>query len=277
LDEAEIELLSSHHYHKRLRDALNEAGLTGKPRLLVETGRYGGFLEMHIEQGTTLEQAGQQIGVVTGIVAIWQFRILIEGQQDHAGGTTMIERKDAGLAAVRLLSLIDAEFPRHCGARTVWTTGRIDLSPGAASIIPGRAEILFQFRDISPEILESLKCVLKRCVQESNRKERCTARLEVISQSRPALCDPLLQDALADAAQSLAPGSWQRMPSGAGHDAQYVSQAMPVAMLFVPSIGGVSHHWTEDTKREDLVTGLCVLAEGAHRILAGQWHVDRKA
>jgi N-carbamoyl-L-amino-acid hydrolase len=270
LEDAEIDLLSNHHHNKSLRVALKDAGLAGKPRLHVEKDRYKGFLEMHIEQGTTLEQSGHQIGVVTGIVATWQFRIVIGGQQDHAGGTTMAERKDAGLTAVRLLFWIDKEFPKHCGSRTVWTTGRIDLNPGAASIIPGRAEVLFQFRDTSTEMLQSLHCVLNRGVQEANRRERCTVKLQVVNQSRPALCDSEFQQALADAAQSLAPNSWQHMPSGAGHDSQYLSQVMPVAMLFVPSIGGVSHHWAEDTKREDLVMGLRVLTDGALRLLATQ-------
>lgn len=268
LDEAEIDRLSNRYHNKPLRDALREAGLAGRPRLRMEPGRYKGFVEMHIEQGTTLEQAQQQIGVVTGIVAIWQYRILIEGQQDHAGGTTMAERRDAGLAAVRLLAWIDAEFPKHCAERTVWTTGRIALSPGAASIIPGQAEILFQVRDIAPEVLERLDAVLRRAVQESNRRERCVATLEVLGQSAPALCDPAWQDALSAAAESLAPGRWRRMPSGAGHDAQYMARHMPSAMLFVPSIGGISHHWSEDTAPADLAMGLRVLAEGARRYLA---------
>ncbi len=129
--------------------------------------------------------------------------------------------------------------------------------------------MLFQFRDISPEVLDRLHFVLRRAVQESNRRERCTATLEVMSQSSPALCDPGLQDALAGAAETLAPGRWQRMPSGAGHDAQYLARRLPAAMLFVPSIGGISHHWAEDTKREDLATGLRVLAEGVRRYMAG--------
>ena len=269
LDEAEIDGLTNRYHGKPLRDALAEAGLAGRPRLALEEGRYKGFLEMHIEQGTTLEQAGQQVGVVTGIVAIWQYRIVIEGMQDHAGGTTMAERRDAGLAAVRLLAWLDAEFPRHCGERTVWTCGRIALDPGAASIIPGRAEVLFQFRDISVEVLERLHGVLVRGVQESNRRERCVATLEVVSQSAPALCDPTLQAALAGAAEALAPGAWRHMPSGAGHDAQYLARRMPAAMLFTSSIGGISHHWAEDTKPEDLAMGLRVLAEGARRFLAG--------
>ena len=268
LEESEVDRLANRYHGKTLRQALDEAGLAGRPRMRMEAGRYKGFVEMHIEQGTVLEGAGEQAGIVTGIVAIWQYRITITGQQDHAGGTTMAERRDAGLAAVRLLAAIDAEFPRHCGERTVWTTGRITLSPGAASIIPGEAEVLFQLRDISPEVLERLDGVLRRLVRESNRRERCTAALEVVSQSAPALCDPGWQEALAAAAESLAPGRWRRMPSGAGHDAQYMARQMPSAMLFVPSIGGISHHWSEDTAPEDLAMGVRVLAEGARRFMA---------
>ncbi len=208
------------------------------------------------------------MGVVTGIVAIWQYRILFEGMQDHAGGTTMAERKDAGLAAVRLLAWLDQEFPKQCGPRTVWTCGRIALSPGAASIIPGQAEVLFQFRDISMDVLVRLDALLARGVQESNRRERCRATLEVVSQSKPAICDEGLQQDLAAAAELLAPGRWQYMPSGAGHDAQYMARKMPSAMLFVPSIGGISHHWAEDTSDEDLAMGFRVLYEGARRALA---------
>ena len=269
LDEAEMDGLANRYDGKALRQALEEAGLAGRPRLILEEGRYKGFVEMHIEQGTVLESRNHQVGVVTGIVAIWQYRIVFEGQQDHAGGTTMAERRDAGLAAVRLLAWLDEEFPRYRAKRTVWTTGRITLAPGAPSIIPGRAEVLFQFRDLSPEVLDRLDGVLRRAVQESNRRERCTATLEVLSKSTPALCDAGLQDALAAAAEALAPGGWQRMPSGAGHDAQYLARRLPAAMLFVPSIGGISHHWAEDTKREDLAMGLRVLAEGARRYITG--------
>ena len=267
LPEAEIDALANRYHGKPLRAALAEAGLAGVPRAAMEPGRYKGFLEMHIEQGTTLEGAGEQVGVVTGIVAIWQYRIVFEGQQDHAGGTTMAERRDAGLAAVRMLAWLDGEMPRHCGPRSVWTAGRIATFPGAASIIPGRAEVLFQFRDIDMDVLERLHGVLVRAVGEINRTDRCTAMLEVMSQSRPALCDAGLQDALAGAAEVLAPGKWRRMPSGAGHDAQYMARQMPAAMLFVPSVGGISHHWSEDTKPEDLAMGLRVLVDGARRFL----------
>jgi N-carbamoyl-L-amino-acid hydrolase len=268
LPEEEIDRLANRTHGKPLRQALEEAGLAGRPRLQLEPGRHKGFFEMHIEQGTQLEAGGLRVGVVTGIVAIWQWKITIEGQQDHAGGTTMAERRDAGLTAVRLLAAIDREFPRVCGERSTWTCGRIELDPGAPSIIPGRAEVLFQFRDVSEEVLKRLEATLRSLVQESNRRERCAARLEALSLSRPALCDPAMQSALAAAAEQHAPGAWQYMPSGAGHDAQYLAKRMPAAMLFVPSIGGISHHWAEDTKEEDLALGCQVLADGAERFLA---------
>ncbi|MBO1078990.1 Zn-dependent hydrolase [Roseomonas haemaphysalidis] len=253
---------------QKLRDALAGAGLSGLPRLQLDTGRYKGFLEMHIEQGTQLERAGHQVGVVTGIVAIWQYKLVVTGMQDHAGGTTMAERRDAGLTAVRLLAAIDAEFPRHCGPRTTWTCGRIALDPGASSIIPGRAEVLFQFRDIETEVLQRLDAALRRLVQDSNRRERCETELRILGRSTPALSDERLMASLDAAAEAAAPGRWQRLPSGAGHDAQYMARHMPAVMLFVPSIGGISHHWAENTADEDLAMGARVLVDGAARFLA---------
>jgi N-carbamoyl-L-amino-acid hydrolase len=267
LSEAEIDRSRSRNDGTPLRDALAAAGLAGKPRMQLEAGRHKGFFEMHIEQGTQLEGAGLRLGVVTGIVAIWQWRIEIVGQQDHAGGTTMAERRDAGLAAVRLLAAIDREFPKVSGERSTWTTGRIILEPGAPSIIPGRADVLFQFRDVGLPVLERMETMLRALVRESNRNERCTATLTQIARATPALCDPAMMAALDQAAERHAPGLWQRMPSGAGHDAQYIARRMPAAMLFVPSIGGISHHWAEDTKEEDLALGCQVLADAAEAFL----------
>jgi N-carbamoyl-L-amino-acid hydrolase len=269
LTEAEIDRSRNRTDGTMLRDALRTVGLEGKPRMTLEPGRHKGFLEMHIEQGTQLEQACLRIGVVTGIVAIWQWRITVTGQQDHAGGTTMAERKDAGLSAIRLLSAIDAEFPRVAGERSTWTTGRITLEPGAPSIIPGVATVLFQFRDVSVPVLERMEQTLRMLIREANRRERCTITLEAMSKAIPAPCDPALMQALSTAAENLAPNVWQAMPSGAGHDAQNIARVMPAAMLFVPSIGGISHHWAEDTSDEDLALGIQVLGSAAQSYLAG--------
>ena len=269
LSEEEMDRARSRNDGSPLRDALVAAGLAGLPRMTHEPGRYRGYLELHIEQGTNLERAGHHAGVVTGIVAIWQFRITIEGMQDHAGGTTMAERRDAGLTAVRLLAAIDAAFPAIVGPRTTWTTGQIRLEPGAPSIIPGSAEILFQFRDVDWAALERLEACLRALITESNRRERCPATLHALRRSIPAICDPALMAALEAAAERHAPGGWQRMPSGAGHDAQVMAEVMPSAMLFTPSIGGISHHWAEDTAEADLAVCCRILGGAAEAALAG--------
>eukprot|EP01037_Dinobryon_pediforme_P005977 gene5977-6049_t len=267
LTEEQIDASKSRNDGTPLRDALQAAGLAGLPRMQIDPGRYKGFLEMHIEQGTKLESANQQAGVVTGIIAIWQYRFIITGMQDHAGGTTMAERRDAGLTAVRLLAAIDQQFPLVCGPDTVWTCGRIALDPGAPSIIPGSAEVLFQTRDISVETLQRMENTLLRLIQESNRRERCTVELDPIRRSVPALCNDAMMSALDEAARNHAPGKWRRMQSGAGHDAQVMARLMPAAMLFTPSIGGISHHWAEDTKEEDLAVCMKIFAEAAETYL----------
>lgn len=267
--EAEIDAAKNRTDGTPMRDALASAGLAGKPRITHTPGRHIGFLEMHIEQGRTLDTANQRIGVVTGIVAIWQYRIVIEGEQNHAGTTMMNERRDAGAATVRLLATLDHEYRKVAGERSVWTAGRITLDPGAPSIIPGRAEILFQHRDVEMEVLERMEACLAAQVAALDQEGPCRARLEVVAKAVPALCDALMMAALSNAAEARAPGKWRRMPSGAGHDAQVLAQVMPSAMLFVPSINGISHHWSEDTKRDDLVLGAEVLADAAAALLRG--------
>jgi N-carbamoyl-L-amino-acid hydrolase len=267
LEESEIDRLKNRYDGTPLRDALAKAGLAGVPRRQVEPGRYKGFIEAHIEQGDTLISSDLKIGVVTAIVAIWQYRITATGEQNHAGTTSMARRRDAGLALVRLLAEIDRRFPEIAGPRTVWTAGRITLDPGAPSIIPGRGELLFQFRDADQAVLDRLDAELRRLVDEANRTGRCPMEIEVMGQSRPALMDEGLQAALEAAGEARAPGKVLRMPSGAGHDAQYLARVMPAAMMFVPSIGGISHHWTENTSDEDLVLGAQVYCDAVERAL----------
>jgi beta-ureidopropionase / N-carbamoyl-L-amino-acid hydrolase len=267
LSEEEIDRAKNRYDGTPLRDALEKAGFAGRPRVQVEKGAHKGYVEAHIEQGDTLETSELKIGVVTAIVGIWQYRLTATGEQNHAGTTSMTRRRDAGLALVRLLGKIDRRFPALAGPRTVWTCGRISFDPGAPSIIPGHAEALFQFRDDDPAILERLQSELHRLVEEANRTGRCPIAVEVMGQSTPALMDERLQAAIETAAQTRCPGKALRMPSGAGHDAQYLARVMPAAMLFVPSIGGISHHWTENTADEDIVLGAQVFCDAVARLL----------
>jgi N-carbamoyl-L-amino-acid hydrolase len=270
LTEEEMDASRNRDGTKTLREAIAEAGLAHLPRVQLDLDRYKAFFELHIEQGKQLEDAGLRIGVVSGIVGIYSWHIIIEGQQDHAGGTTMVERRDAGVAAVRILSAIDQEFPRVCGPKSTFTTCNVKYTPGApVGIIPGRVDIWLEFRDQSVEVLARMEATLRAIIQESNRREKTKASLICTSKSTPVLCDQHTVEALETAAEKFASGSWQVMPSGAGHDAKVLGKVMPVSMLFVPSIGGVSHHWTENTSDEDLALGVQVLADAVERYLHG--------
>jgi beta-ureidopropionase / N-carbamoyl-L-amino-acid hydrolase len=261
LKDEDIDKAANRHDGTPMREALKKAGWDGRPRVQIEPSRYKAFFEAHIEQGDTLESETLRIGVVTAIVAIWQYSFSATGEQNHAGTTSMARRRDAGLALVRFLSAVDKRFPEICGPRTVWTTGRITLEPGSHSIIPGSASSLFQLRDADPAVLDRLHAELFKLVEEANRESRCKLEINVISQSTPAKMDERLMSALDAAAERHAPGKHIRMPSGAGHDAQWLARKLPAAMMFVPSIGGISHHWSENTSDEDLVLGAQVFTD----------------
>jgi beta-ureidopropionase / N-carbamoyl-L-amino-acid hydrolase len=266
LSEKDIDKARNRYDGTPLRDALRRADFADRPRERVQAERYRGYVEAHIEQGDTLDRSGLKIGVVTAIVAIWQYRLYATGEQNHAGTTTMARRKDAGLALVRLLAEIDRRFPDVAGPHSVWTTGRITLDPGAASVIPGRAEALFQFRDADTVVLERLRAKLYELVTAANATSPCEIEIEVMSRSTPAVMNEALLAAIEGAAEAHCPGKAMRLPSGAGHDAQWLARVMPAAMMFVPSIGGVSHHWTENTSDEDIVLGARVFCDALARI-----------
>lgn len=267
--EADIDAARDRTSGRTMRDALADMGLAGRPRIAAEPGRHVGYLEAHIEQGDTLESGRLAVGVVTSIVGIWQYLINFVGEQNHAGTTRMAARKDAGLALAKFCVAIDERFPAACGPRTVWTTGRITLDPGAPSIIPGGAEMLFQIRDDNPAVIARLEGLLKAMADEVNASGRCTVSVEKLRTGAPAMMNSGFQDAIEAASKAVAGGRSIRMPSGAGHDAQLLATIMPAGMLFVPSIGGISHHWTENTADADIVTGAQVFVDACRRILGG--------
>ncbi len=256
---------------ERLTDALERAGLAGRPVARMEEGRYIGYVEAHIEQGPHLEVTRNRIGVVTGIVGIRTMQIRFRGVQNHAGTTPMPLRKDAGVALVAFASRLHTEFPSLVGERSVWTIGRIHLDPGASSIIPGAAELTLQFRDPELERMDALEAHVRRLVAEADAAGPVSVEATTDADSvEPATMDADLLRHLDEAAELHAPGLWMRMPSGAGHDAQVLARRLPAAMLFVPSIGGISHDFAEDTAEDDLVLGCQVLATAAASILRDQ-------
>jgi N-carbamoyl-L-amino-acid hydrolase len=267
LPEDEIDRICGRDDGTPLREALQRAGFADRPRERVEPGYYVGYLEAHIEQGDTLDTTGLHIGVVETIVGIWNYKVTLTGEQNHAGTTRMVRRKDAGVAMVRLATRIHERFPEIAGPRTVWTIGRMLIEPNAPSVIPGHAEMQVQFRDADPERLALFERTLLHVVGDADRAGPCQVAIEPIARSEPRPMDRVFQEQIEAAAERHAPGMHMRLPSAAGHDAAVLSYRMPAGMLFIPSLGGISHHWSEDTKEEDIVLGAQVFADAAERIL----------
>ncbi|UWQ83664.1 hydantoinase/carbamoylase family amidase [Leisingera caerulea] len=241
------------------------AGLAGN---FLPHNLFSGFLEMHIEQGPYLEETGLGLGVVTDIVGIRDMRISFEGRQNHAGTTPMHLRRDAFQALSAFNTALNSRIAEVVTPATVWTIGHVALHPNASSVVPGRVEFSMQWRDADADRLARMQTLIRETAQEIAADHNVTAELGTVMGIEPAAMDARFQAELAAAAEALAPGKWQKMPSGALHDAANLATVMPAGMLFVPSIGGISHAFDEDTDEADLVVGLQVL-DSAARALAG--------
>jgi N-carbamoyl-L-amino-acid hydrolase len=264
----DMEKAQNHQTAQPLLVALKQAGLAKIPTVKLDSDRYSAYLEAHVEQGPHLDAQGELLGVVTAIVGIRTFRLTFKGQQNHAGTTPMAYRKDAGTALMELVHVINREFPTLAGPRTVWTVGYVQFKPGSPSVIPGHAELLLQFRDTDELILDALESKTERIVQEAHQQGPVEVDLAAVSpRCEPAAMDATIQECLAAAAETNAPGKWIRMPSGAGHDAQILAHHLPSGMLFIPSIGGISHDIAEDTAEEDIVRGCRTLATATEALL----------
>ncbi len=236
------------------------ARMQGRAGPVVDPARFSGFVEMHIEQGPTLDTSGDRIGVVEAIVGIRDMKITLSGQQNHAGTTPMALRRDAFQGVSAFNTRINDRFRNVVTPSTVWTIGHLSLHPNASSIVPGRATFSMQWRDGSVERLAAMEAIIRETAAEVATEFGLSLDYGPMLGLDPVVMDPRLRRALEQAAEAEAPGKWRAMPSGALHDATNVARLMPVAMLFVPSIGGISHDFAEDTDEADLVCGLNVLA-----------------
>lgn len=228
--------------------------------------QFSGFIELHIEQGSTLHDASEAIGVVTGIVGSRQLQITLTGQQNHAGTTLMHQRKDAFQALSAFNAALNDRLRNIVTPRTVWTIGRIQLRPNAPSIVPGEVVFDVQWRDVDDDRLARMESLVRDLVAEIAGDHGMQAEIVPIKALQPVPMDANLRAALSAAAEAQAPGKWREMPSGALHDASNMARLMPSAMLFVPSIDGISHDFAEDTHEADLITGLRVLADAVSRL-----------
>ncbi|MDH3269768.1 MAG: Zn-dependent hydrolase [Gemmatimonadota bacterium] len=253
--ELEIETASGYTIGEGLRR------LGGDPDRISEARRPEGsmtaFLELHVEQGAVLHADGIDIGVVEGIVGIKRWNVTVDGTTNHAGTTPMDRRADALVGAARFVEATYRTALERPG-RQVATVGRLEAEPGVPNVIPGRVGLTLEIRDLTMEGIDDTFAAIRARADEIAESTGLRFSFERFYTSRAAPTDPRIRDVIADAAVESGL-SFQRMPSGAGHDAQSMALLGPVGMVFVPSVDGISHAPEERTELDDVVNGSNVL------------------
>ncbi len=250
----------------RLGDKIKKIG--GDPAAMASyrfaPGSIAGYVELHIEQGGILDRTGLNIGVVEGIVGIRSFDVTITGFANHAGTTPMNERKNALLAAAELALAVDRIVKSRPG-RQVGTVGRLQVKPGAQNVIPGEVNLSIEIRDLSMPKLETLWREIEAAGDAIMRRQGTSWVVATRPSNVAALSDPKYRTTIGEAATAMGLTS-RPMPSGAGHDAQDLAKIGPMGMIFVPSVGGISHSPKEFTKPEDVTNGVNVLLQTMLRL-----------
>ena len=217
-------------------------------------GSLAAFLELHIEQGATLEEEKLDIGVVDGIVGLNWWDVEIIGFANHAGTTPMDKRNDALLAAAYFIQAVNEVTNSYEGAQ-VGTVGRIQAEPGAPNVIPGKVVLSLEIRDLSADKIMKLYADMEQKARDIEKQTGTEFTIRSLDTTgKPALMDPMIKDEIKAASESLGL-TYMNMPSGAGHDAQDMALIAPAGMIFVPSVGGISHSPKEFTSAEDMANG----------------------
>lgn len=217
------------------------------------------FVELHIEQGPVLEDEGITIGVVEGVQGISWTELTLTGQSCHAGTTPMRLRHDPGYVAAAISTFV-RDLTIEFGGTQVATVGMIDLTPNLVNVVPSVATITVDLRNTDEEILQQAEARFREFVADAAEKEGVTVESRTLARFEPVDFDGRVID-LVEAATQRASLSSRRMPSGAGHDAQMFARICPTAMIFTPSVNGISHNVTEYTEPADLEAGANVLLD----------------
>jgi beta-ureidopropionase / N-carbamoyl-L-amino-acid hydrolase len=257
LTERELDLVS--RSGKTIREGI--AFIGGDPARLAEVKRKRGaiaaYLELHIEQGGTLDSKKINIGIVEGIVGINWWDVTIEGFANHAGTTPMNQRQDALLAAAKFIEAVNRIVTSVAG-RQVGTVGRIQALPGAPNVIPGKVVLSLELRDLDAAKIKMLYEKIHAEAQQIARSSNTRFEFKEINVNVPAPTDSRIRKIIGDAARELGLTT-KLMPSGAGHDAQDMALLGPVGMIFVPSVAGISHSPREFSHPADIANGANVL------------------
>jgi len=250
----------------RLVDAMRRAGFDAllAPQARAPAGSIAAYVELHIEQGARLEEAGLAIGVVDKIVGVRRARIVFTGQADHAGTTPMARRRDAFLAAADF-ALQARDLIAARGSRvSVTNIGVVTVHPGAANVVPGRAEVVHEMRDPDPDVLERLAAEIVALARAVAGARGIGVEVRPMSATTPTPCSPRIMAAVETVCAPLGLKA-ERMYSAAGHDAQNLARVTEAGMIFIPSKGGRSHRVDEASEARDIERGANVLL---HTLLA---------
>ncbi len=226
---------------------------------LIQRGAYHAYLELHIEQGGTLEREGTPIGVVEGIVSIDDYHVVVKGAPNHAGTTPMKDRQDALIAAAQLTLAVREIVMAEAGAQ-VGTVGHLEVSPNAVNVIPGEVQMSIEIRDLSSAKLERLAEKIRTRAAAIANESRTQISIISNGHNESAVASPEIQRVIEASAKKLGLKT-RHLPSGAGHDAQQMAKLMPMGMIFIPSIGGISHSPRELSSWQDCANGANVLLE----------------
>jgi N-carbamoyl-L-amino-acid hydrolase len=244
---------------KTIREGLRFIG--GDPEKLAgarfRKGDVAAYVELHIEQGGTLERERRAIGIVEGIVGIKQWEVVFEGFANHAGTTPMDRRQDALLSAAKYVQMVNRLVRAEPG-RQVGTVGRIQAFPGAPNVIPGRVEATLELRDLDDAKVDRLAAAVMAEARKIAEADGTQVSFRLLHENIAAPTDERVRRPIAEAAKGRGL-STMTLPSGAGHDAQAMAQIAPVGMIFIPSVGGISHSPKEFSTPEDIANGANVL------------------
>ena len=235
--------------------------LGGNPDRIMDAvrpvGAHHAYLELHIEQGGTLERDRVAVGVVEGIVSIERYSAVITGFANHAGTTVMGERQDALVAASQLTLAVREAVTARPG-RQVGTVGQLNVEPNAPNVIPGVVRMTIELRDLSSDTLRAIITDIRARAAAIATTSKTRIEIADLSRNPPALAAEDVQRAIERSAKALGLSA-RRQPSGAGHDAQMMAVLGRMGMIFVPSVAGISHSPREFTKWEDCANGANVL------------------
>jgi N-carbamoyl-L-amino-acid hydrolase len=244
-----------------LKDALDKLSL--RSEFTLDLGNVEYFIETHVEQGPVLDKEKISIGIVENITGLTWVNATLVGQENHAGTTPMNARKDALLAAAEIVRFVNRranETVMALGGSTVATVGKMIVRPGAPNIVPGTVEMGIDIRDGRLRVMQDIQKEIIAAIRNLKDRHGVESRIEIPFEHPPKACSQEVLQAITQASTSLRIPT-KRMNSGAGHDAQNMAEKVKTAMIFVPSVDGISHSPLEWTQWEDVEKGIKILTE----------------